>query len=313
MTLLAQRGFSIEHCQPSNTLKNFSRVGLQLRIGRMRSSVTTVCTTNIPHAHKKPERHLKKSNLSAKSRVEDFFNAALSVQQQQSGKMAPLPDDIVLIPYRRSSRNGGDCSHPRVPPTVVTLDPYGDMMLVVGRQKCTDKLCNVQRRPGQPDPICFHVNSAVVAGASPSFGLALYSPSAEAPRADGVRWTVKLPDDDPRAMQTIVNILYGQYPTSTTDAHMNLQQLLNLTVLADKYDLVHLFPRWVAQWEVDRGPGGPDVDLLGPRPRAIVHLHGTTDRLLQRARCRWKTHRSGAIALLHKRVQLSSRASMRAW
>ncbi|KAI0099212.1 hypothetical protein GGR51DRAFT_565026 [Nemania sp. FL0031] len=168
--------------------------------------------------------------------------------------MAPFLENMFLIPYRRSSRDGGSCPHPRAAPTLVTLDPYGDMMLVVGKPKCTDMFCNEQKRNKQPDHICFHVNSAVVAGASPAFGLVLYSPSTEAPRADGVRWTVKLPDDDPQAMQVIINILYGQYPVSTLDTHMDIDQLLKLTVLANKYDLVHLFPRWVAQWVLDMEP-----------------------------------------------------------
>lgn len=159
-------------------------------------------------------------------------------------------DSIRQITNRRSSQ-GSDCSHLRVPPTVVTLDPHGDMMLLVGKQKCTRESCNDARENRQSKAICFHLNSAVVAGASPAFGLALYSPSAETTRQDSVKWTVNFPDDDPQAMRTIVGILYGHCPTSSLDKHMDLEQLLQLTVLADKYDLVPLLQRWSAQWVAD--------------------------------------------------------------
>ncbi|KAI1191514.1 hypothetical protein F5B17DRAFT_382189 [Nemania serpens] len=164
--------------------------------------------------------------------------------------MAPFIDSIRRITSRRSSQ-GSDCSHLWVPPTMVTLDANGDMMLLVGKQKCAHGSCNDARQNRQPNAICFHLNSAVVAGASPSFGLALYSPSAEATRDDGVKWAVNLPDDDPQAMRTIISILYGNYPASSLDKHMDLEQLLQLTVLADKYDLVPILQRWVPQWVRD--------------------------------------------------------------
>ncbi|KAI1131257.1 hypothetical protein F5Y10DRAFT_262439 [Nemania abortiva] len=168
--------------------------------------------------------------------------------------MAPFINNLLQIPHRRSSRSSSDCGHPTAEPAMVAFDPYGDMMLIVGTKRCADRFCNEERRDKQPDAVCFHVNSAVIAGASPSFGLALYSPSAETLRGDNVKWIVRLPNDCPMAMHTIINILYGHYPTSTPDVHMDIEQLLNLTVLADKYDLVHLFPNWTAQWVSDMEP-----------------------------------------------------------
>ncbi|KAI1153699.1 hypothetical protein F4825DRAFT_460954 [Nemania diffusa] len=167
--------------------------------------------------------------------------------------MAPFVENLLRIP-RRCSSVSSTCSHARVPPTVVTLDPCGDMMLVVGREKCVDRSCSDAKQSKQPNAVCFHISSVVVAGASPSFGLALYSPSGEVTMGEVVKWTVRLPDDDPQAMQTIINILYEQYPNSPSESHMDLEQLLHLTVLADKYDLVHLFPKWAAQWVRDMEP-----------------------------------------------------------
>ncbi|KAI8955594.1 hypothetical protein F4801DRAFT_574340 [Xylaria longipes] len=167
--------------------------------------------------------------------------------------MPPFIGNMLQIANRRAP-GSSRCSHAKIPPTVEKLDARGDMMLLVGKQKCTDISCSDEGQNKQPNAICFHVSSAIIAGASPAFGLVLYSPSAEATKGDGVKWTVKLPDDDPQAMRTIIHILYGYYPITPPDEHMNLEQLLHLTVLANKYDLVHLFPKWSAQWVQDMEP-----------------------------------------------------------
>ncbi|TGJ84368.1 hypothetical protein E0Z10_g4396 [Xylaria hypoxylon] len=163
--------------------------------------------------------------------------------------MAPFVNNILQLAHHYSSKSS-DCSHPRAAPKVEVFDPHGDMLLLVGKQRCTNRSCDGAHTK-QPNAICFHINSAIIAGASPAFGFVLYSPSAVAAGGDSVDWNVKLPDDDPQAMQTIINILYGHYPITLSDEHINLEQLLHLTILADKYDLVHLFSEWSAQWVLD--------------------------------------------------------------
>ena len=149
----------------------------------------------------------------------------------------------------RSSK-GSECSHPRVPPTIEVFDPDGDMLLLVGKQICAGT-CSNSAQNKQPNAICFQVNSAIIAGASAAFGFVLYSPSAANATGNRVEWTVRLPDDDPQAMHTIINILYGHYPVTLSDEHVNLEQLFNLTMIADKYDLVHHFSDWTVQWVQD--------------------------------------------------------------
>ncbi|KAI1348425.1 hypothetical protein F5Y01DRAFT_306746 [Xylaria sp. FL0043] len=163
--------------------------------------------------------------------------------------MTPIIDNILEMTSRSSSKSG-HCSHTILPPEVEVFDPKGDMLLLVGKQRCTNRSCS-SRHNKQPNAICFHVNSAILAGASPAFGFVLYSPSAATTREDGVDWTVHLPDDDPQAMQTIINILYGHYPVTLSDEHVTLGQLLHLTILADKYDLVQHFSEWSARWVQD--------------------------------------------------------------
>ncbi|KAI0975341.1 hypothetical protein F4678DRAFT_323737 [Xylaria arbuscula] len=167
--------------------------------------------------------------------------------------MAPFIENNLQMANHHSSKSG-DCPHPKAPPEVEVFDPDGDMVLLVGKHKCTNASC-INGQSGQPNAICFHVNSAIIAGASPAFGFVLYSPSAvSAAQRDAVKWTVRLPDDDPNAMQTVINILYGHYPITLADEHVDLEELLQLTILADKYDLVHHFAEWSAQWVRDMEP-----------------------------------------------------------
>ncbi|KAI3324694.1 hypothetical protein HD806DRAFT_493365 [Xylariaceae sp. AK1471] len=159
--------------------------------------------------------------------------------------MAPLLNHIRQIASRRLSKYR-ECSHPKVEHRVITYDTKGDMLLLVGRQKCTLQSCNdlPENKRQYDNAICFHIDSTVLAGASPAFGFALYSPGAEVEK-DKVKWDVHLPNDDPRAMQTTINILYGLY---AKDHDIDIEPLHNLTVLADKYDLVHLFVDWSSRW-----------------------------------------------------------------
>lgn len=156
--------------------------------------------------------------------------------------------------HRRTSYIG-ECSHPKVAPTVITLNPRGDMLLLVGRQKCTIKACNdlEENRRHYDNAICFHVDSVILAGASPAFGFVLYSPGAAAAKRDHVKWNVNLPDDDPHAMLTIVNILYDRY-NPTPRQPIDIEELANITILADKYELVHLLSKWAPQWIMDMEP-----------------------------------------------------------
>ncbi|KAI0509043.1 hypothetical protein F5B22DRAFT_369497 [Xylaria bambusicola] len=165
--------------------------------------------------------------------------------------MATFTSNVLQMASRRSS-GGGRCSHPKLSPTVEILDPEGDMLLIVGKQICTDRACNSAGNEAS-NAICFHVNSIIVAGASPALGFALYSPSAVATPGNSIEWVARLPDDDPQAMHIIMNILFGDLPI-TPDEHVNIEQLLNLAILADKYDLTHHLTYWSAQWVQDMEP-----------------------------------------------------------
>ncbi|KAI0409809.1 hypothetical protein F4802DRAFT_2483 [Xylaria palmicola] len=159
-------------------------------------------------------------------------------------------------PPRPTSEAFTRCSHPKVRPVMEEIDANADINLIVGAPKCTAHDCDNEAQNIRKDRICFRVNSAILGRASPALGFTFYSPREEVfpPEDDPTGWTAHLPDDDPEAMRTIIHILYGRYPLPPQDTYMDLDALLNLTVLAEKYDLVHLFQPWSVQWMRDMEP-----------------------------------------------------------
>ncbi len=187
-----------------------------------------------------------------------FIHHALAdvvvTEQQRISKMSPfINEDVLRMVNRHSLYRGPDCPHPKVPTTVEVFAPGGDLMLVVGKWKCTNRSCILGQLKG-PNALWFRVDSVILAGASPALGFILYSPSTVAARTDGVQWIVQLADDNPPAFRTFISILYGHHPIIVSDEHMELEHLLHLTILADKYDLAYHFLPWSAQWVQDMEP-----------------------------------------------------------
>ncbi|KAI1504928.1 hypothetical protein F5X99DRAFT_416338 [Biscogniauxia marginata] len=62
-------------------------------------------------------------------------------------------------------------------------------------------------------------------------------------------WIVRLPDDDPDALEVFLNIAHNRFQhVSSFGARITPKRLYDLTVLADKYDLTHLLRPWVQGW-----------------------------------------------------------------
>lgn len=129
----------------------------------------------------------------------------------------------------------------------VVIDPDGDLHLAVGPS----------------NPVTFVVCSKTVARASPVWKKLLYGGFAESirpDRASGKEWIVKLPEDDPKATEILLNIIhcrFRQIPTQATVCadedspqpnHINLLGIYRLTVLTDKYDLTENLRPWAQNW-----------------------------------------------------------------
>ncbi|KAI2606621.1 hypothetical protein GGR54DRAFT_644123 [Hypoxylon sp. NC1633] len=62
-------------------------------------------------------------------------------------------------------------------------------------------------------------------------------------------WVVELPEDDPEAMRTVLNIVHCRFDQITDyDEDVDVMCLLGVCVLTDKYDMTHLLRPWATGW-----------------------------------------------------------------
>lgn len=94
----------------------------------------------------------------------------------------------------------------------------------------------------QPYIVCSRALSRV----SPVFDKMLYGRFAESKAEANGEWLVQLPEDDPTAMPLLLNIIHGRF--SDVVHPRTEQELFEITVLTDKYDLTHLLRPWGQSW-----------------------------------------------------------------
>lgn len=114
----------------------------------------------------------------------------------------------------------------------VSLDHRGDLLLRVGEDG--------PRRD-------FIVCSRTVARVSSVWNRMLFGYWAKSkPHLSGTTWMVELPDDDVAAMHLILKITHNK-PDEVPDL-LSLDELFDITVLSDKYDLTRQLKPWASQW-----------------------------------------------------------------
>ncbi|KAI1878637.1 hypothetical protein JX265_002814 [Neoarthrinium moseri] len=134
------------------------------------------------------------------------------------------------------------------------LDSEGDLFLQVGENRCLGSRQHPGQAPKGDDDhnhthsITFRVSSQAIKRVTPVWKRMLSDDFAEARPTDGSQWRVRLPEDNPHALRTIFNIVYGQFKHIPQRGGMPLDDLHNLTVVTDKYDLTHLLQPWAAGW-----------------------------------------------------------------
>ncbi len=117
---------------------------------------------------------------------------------------------------------------------VEVFDPRGDLTLVAG-----------------PDRVAFRVCSRSLARSSPVWDAMLYGPFAEGKeqQQEGCGWEIPLPDDRPEGLRILFSVAHGKFDDLTPAiAH---EELLSLTVLADKYDMISLLKPFWNKWLKD--------------------------------------------------------------
>lgn len=156
--------------------------------------------------------------------------------------------------------SGTTCSY--VPPETsrLVIDPDGDLTLKVGQMRCINTLPNGSDSdrcdPGSDHkhelPVIYTVCSRTLSRASRVWKALLYGgfaeskPSCASAASD---WLVELPDDNPKAMATILNIIHSRFESiPRIKDPIDLEDLYQLTVLTDKYDLTAILRPWASSW-----------------------------------------------------------------
>ncbi|KAJ1324721.1 BTB/POZ domain-containing protein 3/6 [Microdochium nivale] len=135
--------------------------------------------------------------------------------------------------------------------TVRILDHRGDLWLVVGSDFVTSdgETCS---------PCTFQVCPRALARCSPVFAAMLFGPFAESKpaEAEGRKWQVKLPDDDPIAAYHLLQIIHGNFGALKNKHAANSHDAMapritflhGLLFLADKYDCLPSLRPWPFSW-----------------------------------------------------------------
>ncbi|KAI5922765.1 hypothetical protein F4810DRAFT_701641 [Camillea tinctor] len=119
------------------------------------------------------------------------------------------------------------------------MDPAGDLHLSVGKDEAAR---------------FFVVCSKSLARSAPFWKTLLYGGFFESKKPDSqdqdkTDWVVKLPEDDPKSMELLLNIVHGRFEfVPEHEARIPVDDLYNLCVLADKYDMVHMLRPWARGW-----------------------------------------------------------------
>ncbi|KAI1128335.1 hypothetical protein F5Y10DRAFT_177310 [Nemania abortiva] len=146
------------------------------------------------------------------------------------------------------------CSYVPPEPSRQLIDPDGDLSLQVGETRCINIPGDGDQGPNHEHelPVTFVVCSKTLSRASRVWKTLLYGGFAESKpscNSSASEWVVNLPDDNPKAMAAILNIIHSRFESlpQTTDL-INLDDLYELTVLTDKYDLTTILRPWASIW-----------------------------------------------------------------
>ncbi|KAK0667805.1 hypothetical protein QBC41DRAFT_227650 [Cercophora samala] len=114
------------------------------------------------------------------------------------------------------------------------IDPYGDLILHVGADL-------------DLTPRTFKVDSSALRRGSPVFKKMLFGPWVEAKPPTGERWLVSLPEDNPDALELILQIAHCQF-SSAQKERMTPERVYDLFLVSDKYGMAPLLAPWIHWW-----------------------------------------------------------------
>ncbi|KAM7185917.1 hypothetical protein V8F33_012106 [Rhypophila sp. PSN 637] len=126
-------------------------------------------------------------------------------------------------------------------PSRLILDPEGDLTLRVG-----------QGNSARDYLVC----SRTLARASPFFRTLLYGPFLEKRPTDGRPWQVALPEDDPDAAETILQVVHAPFDKPSNEGRSSdatVDRLYAILVFVDKYGMRKVLRPWIKDMVPDVG------------------------------------------------------------
>ncbi|KAI0550338.1 hypothetical protein F4679DRAFT_207908 [Xylaria curta] len=147
-----------------------------------------------------------------------------------------VPQPIVPIDWSKLKLQPQPPSLLKSPPPKSSLDPEGDLCLQVGESAT-----------------CFTVCSRTLARTSHFWNVLINGEFKESKkfssRDDGSQWTIPLPEDDPRPMALLLNIIHGRFDqVPRYECVLNIRDLYDISVVTDKYDMAHVIRPWASGW-----------------------------------------------------------------
>ncbi|RYP65388.1 hypothetical protein DL771_008333 [Monosporascus sp. 5C6A] len=142
------------------------------------------------------------------------------------------------------------CALREQPPAVVEIDPDGDLCLEVGYDECNLRKSPKGQKHDHEHAVFYVVDSKVLSRSSPVWKEMLNERFGESRRPEPDQdWIVELPEEDPKAMLIILNIIHNRYgDVPRGEKAMPIHCLYRLTVLTDKYGLTSLLEPWAQAW-----------------------------------------------------------------
>ncbi|KAI0199749.1 hypothetical protein F4808DRAFT_461404 [Astrocystis sublimbata] len=150
-------------------------------------------------------------------------------------------------------------------PSRVVIDPDGDLTLQVGQMWCMGDITATDYEGEESSeesgeetdhehdiPVKYVVCSKTLSRASRVWKRMLYGGFAESKPLHALSasdWVVDLPDDNPKPWGIILNIIHGRFDAvPSANCPFDVEQLYQLSVITDKYDLTVILRPWARFW-----------------------------------------------------------------
>ncbi|KAI1488957.1 hypothetical protein F5X96DRAFT_44209 [Biscogniauxia mediterranea] len=130
----------------------------------------------------------------------------------------------------------------------LSIDEDGDLTLQVGECQCSR--IGEKMQEGHEKELsygAFTVCSKVISRASPVMKKMLYGGFSESKNSGNHPWTIRLPEDNPKALEVILNIIHLRFDQVSSSV-TTFDAIYDITVLTDKYDLTRVIRPWVGEW-----------------------------------------------------------------